>query len=363
MPDLLLHIGHFKTGSSYLQSVFRLNRDILYENYGIHYPTRGDDPKKDPVTGVGAGNAKGLFATIGTFRENDRFLRPKKAAHLLLSSEVLYKELSQHQSLAFLAETARDLGYDRVRILLFIRDPVACAASIWQQNIKLGATEPIEQTFERFDIPETVDRLLATLEGVGSVEVTVRNYSRCADCLLEVTRAWLGLPEAALSPLPVARVNRSFTASELAFKLALNRVVGPKCTFFTKTIAARLPELEGDEIRPATEVQERLLLRLRPAMERVNARLPGSEHYRADLGEATMLPDRFVFTAAQITAIAESLGGEINRLRARPEQSGFRRAARAVAPKALVLALRRLGRAAGRAPVVTGVRETHASGQ
>jgi hypothetical protein len=335
-----------KTGSSYLQSVFRSNRDILLENYGIHYPTRGDDPGKDPVTGVGAGNAKDLFATTESFRDAYGLLRPAKPAHLLLSSEALYQELGRHRSLGFVAETARALGYDRVRILLFIRDPVACAASFWQQDVKLGATEPIEQAFETFGLPEAIDRLLAGLQGVEDVEVTVRNYSRCSDRLLEAATAWLGLPEAALRPLPVAKINRSFTASELALKLALNRVIGPRCTFFTKAIVERLPELEGDEIRPAREVQQRLLDRLQPAMERVNARLPASERYRADLGEATMLPDRFVFSAAQITAIAESLGGEINRLRARPEPSGFRRAARAVAPRALVLALKRLrGRA------------------
>jgi len=314
LPDLLLHIGHHKTGSTYLQNTLRANRDAL-GTQGIVYPSRGDNPRKNPVTGVAEGNGKDLFRSEAQLRETLSELQPTVRAHLLLSSEALLGELTGHEDLQFVARTASELGYDRVRMLLFIRNPISNAASAWQQDIKTGSTNTIEECFATFSQPETVARLLDLVAPIQGIDLTVQNYSRCSGRLIDVLAEWLGIPCGALVQLPVTRVNRSLSQGELALKRELNRILGRNCSFYIKAINERLPELNVVDIRPALEVQRQLIARLRPAMDRVNEQIPPDARYQPDLSEPNPFGDEYAFTSAQVKVIAEGLGGEILRLR------------------------------------------------
>ena len=55
--DLLLHIGHGKAGSSYIQNTLRLNRPGLLAR-GIHYPPNaGGEPTRAESLTIGTGVA------------------------------------------------------------------------------------------------------------------------------------------------------------------------------------------------------------------------------------------------------------------------------------------------------------------
>ena len=64
MKKLIIHIGHGKTGSSYLQSVFALNKDMLKKE-GFDYPDHKDS-KVAEIGYISAGNGDLLL-------ENDFF--------------------------------------------------------------------------------------------------------------------------------------------------------------------------------------------------------------------------------------------------------------------------------------------------
>lgn len=323
MRTLFLHIGHGKTGSTWIQSSLRLSRAALAAR-GIDYPPEPGGETDDPAR-ITSGN--GLVTSEAALSARLAGLDPGRSA--LFSNEALMHDLHDGAGPEFLGPVARRHGFDRVALLLFVRDPLGHAASRWGQWVKdRGLVAPIEEHFAAFDVPERAARLLDRLEAAAGVEVTVRNYSRCRDRLPPETAAWLEVPEAALTPPPGARVNRSLTRAETALQRALNRELGPCPRLLAYPLIERPPELEADDLRPSAEVQAATWERLRPAVEGVDARLPEAQRHRRDLRDPAADPaadlGRLAFSPAQVELIAERLGGEIARLRR--ENARLRRA-------------------------------------
>jgi hypothetical protein len=363
--DLLLHIGHGKAGSSYIQNTLRLNRPELLAR-GIHYPPKpgGEPTRAESLT---IGNARGALASPEAFRHALSASRTEAGHHLLFSSEFLFMELAAQDDYGFLPAIAREAGFERVRVLLLIRDPLGHATSDWQQRVKNGgATEPVEDGYASFDYPEKVAHVLERLDGAPGVELVVRNYSRHRSDLLDVVTRWLGLPDATLTPLPAARVNRSLTMGEIAFKRAMNRVADRRCGFLAKALCEELPDLRADEVRPSRAVQQAAFDRLLPAIERVNARLEEAERYVPDVLPANPMPDQLTFSAAQVETIALAVGGEIERLHRELEQAHVHPERIATAgrlARGLVERVRRRVRRRVAGPAAPGTGEARPSGR
>jgi hypothetical protein len=347
---LFLHIGHGKTGSSWIQSSLRLSRAALAVQ-GIDYPSRRDSGVGDP-TRITSGNGIGLLTSAEGFDARIAGCQTPPERSLFFSSEFLFREIEDSESVGFLRPVAHKHGFERVSLLLFIRDPLGHAASEWQQSVKRGgAVESVGDFFAHFAMPEGVAAVLDRLERAG-VELAVRNYSRCRDRLLAETAGWLGIGEATLTPPPAARVNRSLTRSEIALQQALNSRLGRCGELLSDPLCERLPDLEPDDVRPPVAVQEAAWNRLLPAIERVNARLPEEHRYRCDIREPAPETESLCFSAAQLDVIAGAVAGEIARLRSRAATSveimGVRGLARALARRTAAAIRRRL--AGGRRP-------------
>lgn len=316
MSTLYLHIGQGKTGTTWIQASLRLSRKALGERHGIDYPRR-NEPYGDDAARITSGNGKGLLRGEAALAEALASHRPLCGRDCFFSSEFLEKEIREIPDINFLPRIAQAAGFSCVRVLLFIRDPIGQAMSGVQQRVKReGSTESVEGSFRRFEGPADADASIARLEGLDGVTVTIRNYSRCKDRLLEETAAWLGLPEDALERPQFGRINRSLTAGELALQRELNAVLGISGRLLADPLCERLPDIESDEICPSLEVQEEAWTRLLPAIERVNARLPEEHRYRRDLREPTTPLDSFCFSEVQLRVIAEGLGAEVKRQRA-----------------------------------------------
>ena len=347
---LLLHLGHDKTGSSWIQSSFRLSRAALAAQ-GIDYAP-GRDGHGDPVR-ITSGNGQGLLTSIETLDAGLASSRTPPGRSLLFSSEFLFSEIESGDAVSFLRAAAQRHGFARVSLLLFIRNPLGHAASRWQQDVKReGAVELVVDCFNRFRRPEEVASLLDRLEDAG-IELTVRNYSCCRDRLLAETASWLGVPEATLTPPPATRVNRSLTRSEIALQQALNHRLGACGMLFSDALCERLPDLEPDDVRPPAAMQQATWNRLLPAIERVNARLPEEHRYRCDIRPPAPGTEPLCFSEAQLDVIADAFAGEIVRLRNRTRPSveglGVRQLARALGKRAAWVVRRRLGDALSRA--------------
>ena len=132
---LYLHMGHAKTGSSWIQTSLRMSQDTL-STHGICYAP-GDRLPTDADHRITSGNGRGFLDSQQsmTSRLGRGDIPPD--ASILFSHEDWGHDLDQRVS-DYLPKVALQHGFMRVSVLLFIRDPLAHASSVWQQDVKGG---------------------------------------------------------------------------------------------------------------------------------------------------------------------------------------------------------------------------------
>jgi hypothetical protein len=308
MGTLYLHIGHSKTGSSWIQSSLARSQVVL-AHHGIMYPrTRPDDPAGTRQIAFG-GNGKTLLRSPAIFRKHLAASGLGDSPAVLFSSEYMMEELrKQPLDLKSFLEAARGHGLEQIKVLLFIREPVEHAASTFQQQVKAGKRhDTIDAWFAQYDRPVRFSQAVENLARYPEVALTVRNYSVCRQRLLAEVEDWLGLSKGTLERPPVGRVNRSLTAGELVLQTALNRRLGRSSRFLGTSLVEQLPNIEPELIWPTREAQEAMLERLRPAMEQINARVPEAHRYRYEIREPATRSD-YGFTAEQLELIGDLFG-------------------------------------------------------
>ena len=126
---VIIHVGHGKTGTSYIQSSLALNRGKLSE-LGISYPYDLSIERAiqgDTTSGNGA-----LF-------QSHYLPAIEEADQILFSSEILFHSLIDDGGLS-LRNCLMD-KYENVKIILFTRDILDMLVSTWGQLVKkMGAT-------------------------------------------------------------------------------------------------------------------------------------------------------------------------------------------------------------------------------
>lgn len=318
MSNLYLHVGHSKTGTSWVQAALRENAVALAKG-GLSYPILhgiGDEQGAEIGQGNGLALAAGpVEALEAGLRMVDRTDCP---AGVVFSSEEFFPRLTLYDDPAALPRAALGAGFERIEILFFIRNPVGHAASLWQQYLKTGGgSASIETLFDKYTLPERVARFLDRFMSLDGIGLTCLNYDRHRRDLLTPLCAWLGLPALALTPPRAPTINRGMTRAELALQAALNRRIGRAGRILSDALCAGLPELPPDHIYPDPACQRAMCDRLAPTLARVNARLPEAERYRRDINPASRRAGdpTLSFRPEQIESIGAALGGEIRRLR------------------------------------------------
>ena len=314
MPVLYLHVGHSKTGTSWMQAALRENAAAL-AGHGLAYPT-ADDAAKGGEIGQGNGLALAVSpeALEAGLRAVDRAACPAGA---VFSSEEFFPRLGAYDDPAALSRAALAAGFERTEILLFIRNPVGHAASLWQQYLKRGGGAiSIEAFFDEYRVPELAARFLERFAPANDIGLTCLNYDRHRRDLLAPLCVWLGLPAGALSPPQAPTVNRGMTRAELALQAALNRRIGRAGRILSDALCAGLPDLPPDRIRPDPARQRAMYDRLARTLARANAYLPEAERYRPDIDPEpqTDRAEALCFTPEQVEAIGAGLGRELRRL-------------------------------------------------
>jgi hypothetical protein len=328
--EILLHVGHGKTGSSFIQSSLALSHAELAAG-GITYPISTELAAAGRSGHISSGNlrhaASALTETIGQgFRTGHE--------RVLISSEWLF--------LALMAELAEELAAlpgqypgARLRVLLYVRDPLDHAVSVYQQMIKRGGyTGSFAESLLVYRIPVKVGQFARAMQAAGA-EITVLNYSRHAGSLLHTVEDWLGLPQDRLSNPPVETVNRSMTLAELELQRQFNLLFGKEARrYVSDPLCNRLPQVRSETPTLSHEALAAFLKAMEQmiALKDVAAAVPAAEAYRlpapdevaarfAPADEALAFP--FAFSAAQLQVIAEAIRGEVQRqvrhgLRKRP---------------------------------------------
>ena len=276
MAILYLHVGHSKTGTSWVQAALRENAAALAGS-GLAYPILHLGIGDEQGAEIGQGNGLALATSpVGELESRLRTIgRATRPAGVVLSSEEFFPRLTQHDDPAALPRAALAAGFDRTEILLFIRNPVGHAASLWQQYLKRGGgSAPIETFFEKYSVPERVERFLDRFMSMDGVGLTCLNYDRHRHDLLTPLRAWLGQAALALTPPRAATINRGMTRAELALQAALNRRIGRAGRILSDALCVGLPDLPPDPVYPDPACQRAMCGRLASTLARVNARLP-----------------------------------------------------------------------------------------
>lgn len=325
MSTLYLHIGHGKTGSSWIQACLRLNREAL-ASQGIVY-ARGDDAFVTESLQITSGNAVTLFQSKASFSQSLADNPVAKDQSLLYSSENIIQLFLESNGEDYLEEIASKYGFENIEILLFIRNPISLAVSFWQQRTKRRGNHQVmlsnlhEHPEIGWDIVFYADDLLHRLKKCTHVVLTIRNFSYCSGNLMDEVAGWLKVPEHTLGLLPPARINRSLTMSELIFQTSLNKVLGRSGGLLSDPLCEKLPDIVSEKILPSLQVQEALWLQLQETINRLNEQIPAEHQYQCDIQHPEPLPGEFTFTRQQIEIIAESLGNEILTLRTKLENT------------------------------------------
>jgi len=319
MATLFLHIGHGKTGTSWIQACLRLNRESL-EKHGIIYAC-GEDWLVDNANAITSGNAVNLFKSKEHFESQLAKNQLKLGEALLFSSESIFKYFTKSNAIDYLEEVAAKYGFDTIQLLFFIRNPIDFTVSVMQQRVKRGGVHDISLT-NLHQHPEIgwdrifhIEYLLNRLKKCKNITLTIRNYSICSDRLIEEVAGWLAVPVEVFSFQPLDHINRSLTWPEHFFQLSLNKILGPSSQFFSDPLCERLPDIIPEKLLPPLEVQEFICLALKETIERLNLQLPEKHCYQCDIRKPDPIPETLTFSKMQIKVIAESLGNEIVTLR------------------------------------------------
>lgn len=162
MKEVIIHIGHGKTGSSYLQSIFALNKKGLLD-LDTTYP---DYPEISiAIEGkISSGNGGAL---------NIETIENANTKKILFSNEIFFDELQDNEFLVYLSK-----NYN-LKIILYIRNIIEHRISRWSQLVKRnGITEDVD-TFLKKDTSIILDRILWWKKNsqIYGYELLIRNYS------------------------------------------------------------------------------------------------------------------------------------------------------------------------------------------
>jgi hypothetical protein len=278
--QLALHVGHGKTGSSYLQAWLALNAQRLTA-VGVTYPLEAPSGRCERRA------QRGLFSMGNGFvlEEIEAAADPTAAlaalaAHvpdggtLLISDERLMKRLvGRLPSLTALAAAA---GFEGLQLLLLVRDPLEHARSLYLEMVKAhGYAGSFGDWLAITNLHDYVLLFLqeqAALHGGVPCQLTVHNYSRIRAAILPALRQWLDLPAASTDwPLPPRqRVNRSFSRTELGLQRRLNRLLGRRAGGFGRLLVRLRPRAEAARPGASPAEVERFRARLAPVVWGIN---------------------------------------------------------------------------------------------
>jgi hypothetical protein len=217
---ILLHIGPHKTGTTTIQHALHVARPTLAAHDAIYAGTRQHSAQA-------ARAASGLNMRKGVdgwqaWQELVEMARAAPTSRVVFSSEWF-----SQASPGSIKRIVRDLGAERVHVVVTLRPLAAILPSQWQQHVQVAEHRPYEvwlhQTLDKgpdlkalFWRRHSHDALIARwIEVVGSdrVIVVVADPGR-SRYLLEVFEGLLGLPPESL-PFHRERSNRSLTWPEV----------------------------------------------------------------------------------------------------------------------------------------------------
>jgi hypothetical protein len=240
-PTIVLHIGTEKTGTTTIQAMGALNRDLLAA-HGILYPLTPGKQNHVKLTlyalqnpnRVGLRNMAGVVSGDAMQEMRESLLDDLNAeieaagcGHILLSNEHLSSRLRHKNTLRRLIRGLRDISRD-IRVLVYLRPQYELILSSYSTAVKSGRAGQINFDRTGSEHYYNYDKMLALWEEVlGIQKITVRRFLPAAfagGTLLTDFFDALGVPQPPGLVMPEA-LNRSLDANALEFLRIANELL------------------------------------------------------------------------------------------------------------------------------------------
>ena len=328
--NLYLHIGHGKTGSSFIQSWFACNAAQLASAQKLLYPLKDPGSELADTRALHGTFNQGngwlldrLLETTHHPRRQRRWLKGcmsdlpwawKELNGVVFSFEGWAKRIPQ------MLDPLRDLAgtwrVETIQLFLVVRDPLEHACSAYSQMVKRhGYVGSLDQWLQGYRFTQ---RLLESLEAVHAAGSDIRlhamHYGRHQQELLTCCQEWLGLdPAEAWSALPFARVNRSLSEEELRVMRILNERIGVAASRVGERFVNQLPDLTAARLQPSPGAVNDFLERWRQPVDRINQLLPEDARIVLEPPALASVVDRdqdnspIEFSADQLKCLVDAL--------------------------------------------------------
>lgn len=285
MKNLILHIGHGKTGSSYLQSMLALNHELL-SKYSIDYP--GAQFQENAKAGkVSAGNGKDFAINRRNLEEMISIAKNSEHQNILFSSEVFFSALNEKK----LKRMQEGLN---LRIIIYTRNTIDYKISQWHQSVKgQGNIKTIRDSLEDNLLCHVYSKVVNWIKIAEDLnfELRIRNYSNtinqkfenfvniCTDILI---------PTEKLNHPQNKRVNRSLSFAETEIMRLLNIYHDNINTrAYSDFFVNRYPSINSYKPSISAELYQKVLVANQELLDVINAQIPTED--RVSVGNKEQL--------------------------------------------------------------------------
>lgn len=251
-PKLYLHCGIYKTGSSFLQTMFTRNRDLLNQN-GIHYPKSVKElemleGKISPGNGIHLSDilcndeAEVIRLMTADLTEAEKM----NMNSVFYSSERLFHRFAEKETFEKLCRVAESVGYGEIHALIYFRDPVSHALSTYKHRAKNGDHEDFSEWLDNdFEIFKLINEFLEYSK-ISQVQWTCRKYKTDSAHMVQSSFAdWLNVSAPEIPEDD--RVNRSLQLNEIRVLQSLKKPYPGSSTFLREAFLSLQNGDKGSE--------------------------------------------------------------------------------------------------------------------
>ena len=279
MQRVVLHVGHPKTGSSYLQGCLALNKESLLD-LNIEYPMKQSSRRieesfrRDRLGYVG-GNGNNLFQILSASKTSSENT-------LLFSGEGLFLNLITQRKGEF-CDLLSSSKYS-FEVIVYSRNLFEFLFSSWGQRVKIDKETRDLNNF-LLQGPFHIHRSILAwikLSKEYDFTLTIKNYSNFKKSLAKQFFFDLtGSKDFLFITPPVEKVNRSLTFVETEFQRVFN-----KTSDFTlplsEYLVSNLPEINSSQFRCTREAYDFVVCNCRDVFEEINKYLSDEDFLKIE---------------------------------------------------------------------------------